>query len=112
MDDLPSLDALKQKINAQSAPETHVNTKEKASRSKVTGLALRMGIDLVSAIGVSIILGVWLDKQFDSSPFAFILLFLLGCVAGFRMMMQTNERAQAEMASQRPEASAENHPQS
>jgi F0F1-type ATP synthase assembly protein I len=97
-DDLPSLDSLKQKIDAQaSGEESSPSAKEKASRSRTAGLAMRMGIDLVSAIGVSIVLGVFLDKQFETTPLFFITLFCLGCVAGFRMMMQTNARAQAEM---------------
>lgn len=98
-DDLPSLDALKQKIDAHAEQEENSpSAKERASRSRISGLAFRMGVDLVSAIGVSIVIGVWLDGYFDSSPLCFILLFLLGCIAGFRMMMETNRRAQLEFA--------------
>lgn len=112
-DELPSLDVLKEKIDAQSSdPELSPSAKQKASRSRTTALAMRMGVDLVSAIGVSIILGVWLDDHFNSTPLFFFLFFCLGCIAGFRMMMQTNQRAQDEMASYNIISNTKkNHPQ-
>lgn len=47
------------------------------------GTALRVGVDLVAALGVGVGIGLLLDYWLGTKPWFFILFFLLGAAAGF-----------------------------
>ena len=46
------------------------------------GVALRIGVDMVAAIGVSVGIGLLLDHWLDTKPWFLIGFFLLGAAAG------------------------------
>jgi len=45
-----------------------------------------IGLHLVSGVVVGVLLGYFLDKYFDTSPWLTIIFFFLGIGAGFRNM--------------------------
>jgi ATP synthase protein I len=47
------------------------------------GKAMRVGIELVAAIGVGTFMGYWIDQWLDTAPFAMIIMFFFGFAAGF-----------------------------
>ncbi len=47
------------------------------------GMAMRLAIELVAALGVSVFLGLWLDRELGSAPLFLILLLIMGMAAGF-----------------------------
>lgn len=47
------------------------------------GMAMRLAIELVAALGVSVFLGLWLDRELGSAPLFLILLLVMGMAAGF-----------------------------
>jgi ATP synthase protein I len=51
--------------------------------SSGTAQALRAGTDLVAALAVGGFLGYWIDRWLGTKPWAMIILFFLGFVAGF-----------------------------
>lgn len=47
------------------------------------GKGMRAGLELVVSIAAGTLLGLWLDKTFDTKPFFLIALFFLGVITGF-----------------------------
>lgn len=41
------------------------------------------GIEFASAIAVSTMIGIWMDRYFDKSPLFLIIFFIIGCIAGY-----------------------------
>jgi|TARA_Y100001960_G_scaffold156032_1_gene164298 ATP synthase protein I len=58
----------------------------KQEENQFSGLAV--GLSLFSHILVGMFLGYWIDKAFDSTPWAMISFLFLGFIAGFRHMWQ------------------------
>jgi len=90
----PKQETFEQRLNraqqkAQSAPED-----EKSDGA--SNIAFRMGVDLVAGTGVGAFMGFWVDKWFDTKPLFFIVLFILGFVAGLRNVFVAADRMQAE----------------
>jgi len=50
---------------------------------KAFGSAMRVGIELVSAIAIGTFVGYWIDQWLNTPPFAMIVFFFLGFAAGF-----------------------------
>ena len=48
----------------------------------VLSLALRVAVELVSAVAVGSIFGYWLDFWFETKPWLLILFIVLGSIAG------------------------------
>jgi ATP synthase protein I len=59
-----------------------------------SGIAFRMGVDLVAGTGVGAFLGYWVDKWFDTAPTFLIVLLIVGFVAGVRNVVRIARRAQ------------------
>jgi ATP synthase protein I len=51
-------------------------------RNNGLSIAMRMGIELVSAVAVGCVIGYQLDKWLDTKPWFFLICFLIGCAAG------------------------------
>lgn len=79
-------DDLKKRIAAAQARHKEDDENDN-SRTKVDasgmGQAMRVGVELVSAIGVGTFIGYWIDQWLDSGPIAMIVFFFVGFAAGF-----------------------------
>ena len=53
-----------------------------APRSGPWGIGFRAGVEVVSALGVGIFLGIMLDRWLGTWPWLFLLFFVLGGAAG------------------------------
>lgn len=49
----------------------------------VSSKGLRAAADLIAAVFVGAILGYWIDKWLDTTPWGMIILFFAGFIAGF-----------------------------
>lgn len=78
---------LKERISAaqnkQKDASSDSSTQTAEIDGKAFGSAMRVGIELVSAIGIGTFIGYWIDKYFQTAPFGMIIMFFLGFAAGF-----------------------------
>ncbi len=54
----------------------------KDSGMKGLSFAYRISTELLAAVGVSVVIGLMIDKYFDTKPFGLIALIILGFFAG------------------------------
>lgn len=69
----------------RAANEKHRGRKkpsDRFSRGSALSLAIRIGVELVSALIVGVGIGLLLDKWLDTAPWFLLLFFLLGSAAG------------------------------
>ena len=66
--------------------------KNKSINFKDMGKYLRVGVELFSAILVGIIIGILLDKYFNTSPLFLFIFLLLGSFAGLLNVYRTVKR--------------------
>ena len=72
----------------KEAKEKTINISNKkllleSPHGKVIGHAIRAGIELASAIFIATIFGVVIDKWLQTFPWAMLIMFALGVIAGF-----------------------------
>jgi len=96
-----SFDDLKTRIAAaqKQADANGTETTEQASATANLGQGMRVGIEFVSAIGVSTFIGWALDNWLGTLPLALIVMFFLGAAAGFMnvyRLTQNQEKAEQE----------------
>lgn len=92
--ELPSLDALQQKIDASRKVGRAVSRKEKdASLDAGSAMAMRCAADLIAGVVVGGAIGYTLDKAFDSLPFASLVCLGFGVAGGFLNIWRTSQRA-------------------
>jgi ATP synthase protein I len=79
-----SLEELDERLQAARHRRDGTAKGESSGRSGEQGLgtALRIGVDLVAAIGVGVGIGLLLDHWLDTKPWFLIGFFLLGAAAG------------------------------
>lgn len=53
------------------------------------GFAMRLGVELVAALGVGVGIGLLLDRWLGTTPWLMLLFFILGAVAGFLNVYRT-----------------------
>ena len=53
------------------------------------GLGLKISLDLVAALVVGVLIGLGIDKIFDTKPVFFLVFFLFGVAAGFMNMYRS-----------------------
>lgn len=53
------------------------------------GLGLKISLDLVAAIIVGVLIGIGIDKIFDTKPVFFLIFFFFGIAAGFMNMYRS-----------------------
>ena len=87
------LDAAREQANPGSTTEVKPR---KSGAHKGIGAGFRIATEMVSAIGVSLVIGIALDYYFGTSPWALISLFMLGVATAFRNAIQTAQRLDAE----------------
>ena len=59
-----------------------INNKKKNKNFKDFGVYLKSGVELVSAIIVALVIGIFLDNYFQSKPIFLIIFLILGFAAG------------------------------
>jgi ATP synthase protein I len=98
-------DAFKKRASELASRLDKVKTRQardRGSAQATTGIGqgMRMAVDLVAAVLVGGLIGWALDRSLGTTPWLFIVLLLLGFVAGVRMLLKTYERMQAEIKRQ------------
>lgn len=92
--ELPSLDALKQKIDASQKVGRAVSRREKdASLDAGSAMAMRCAAELIAGVVVGGGIGYALDTMFDSLPFASLVCLCFGVAGGFLNIWRTSQRA-------------------
>lgn len=79
----------------QKAAETQ---EDKVMRSRGMAMGLRMSTELVAAIIVGGLIGYGLDQWFETTPWLFLVFFMLGCAAGMINVTRAFNKMQAEIA--------------
>lgn len=87
------LDNLEERLKKARAVHERGNADKKYDAKKVdnSGLAIAMwmSVEMISAIAVACLIGFYLDKWLDTSPFLLIIFFFLGCAAGFTNIIRS-----------------------
>ena len=92
---LPSSDRFEDRLRAaqQRRAGPHAGGgADDAPRGRALGLAARIGVELVAALIVGVGIGWLLDNWLGTSPWLFILFFMLGAGAGVMNVWRTVER--------------------
>ena len=55
----------------------------KNKNSQGISFAFRIGVEIVAAIIVGVVIGIYVDKYLGTKPFGLIIFFILGALAGF-----------------------------
>jgi len=71
-----------------------------ALRGRGMAYGLRMSSELVAAIVVGGLIGYGLDRWLGTTPWLFLVFFLLGFAAGILNVLRAYQRVQSEIASQ------------
>ncbi|MBC17867.1 MAG: hypothetical protein CL942_12535 [Desulfovibrio sp.] len=67
---------------------------------QVGGTASTMGLHIVSAIIVGLTLGYFLDDYFGTKPYLIMIFFVLGVMAGFKMVWEDFRKLQRRQEEQ------------
>jgi ATP synthase protein I len=67
---------------------------------QVGGTAGTMGLHIVSAIIVGLVIGYHLDEWLGTKPYLIMIFFLLGVVAGFKMVFEDFRKLQRRQEEQ------------
>jgi len=67
---------------------------------QVGGTASTMGLHIVSAIIVGLTLGYFLDVYFGTKPYLIMIFFVLGVMAGFKMVWEDFRKLQRRQEEQ------------
>ena len=79
----PSLEELDAKLKAARGQREAKDGGSKAEAGSGLGMALKVGVEFVSAVGVGVAIGLLLDYWLETKPWLMIAFFLLGSAAGF-----------------------------
>lgn len=74
---LKELDLAEQKKNAR--PDL---SKIDMKTNKTISLAMRLGVEILAALAMSVFIGLLIDHFFDTYPIGFIIMFVFGAFAG------------------------------
>ena len=88
---LVELDELDAKIRSvrQNISEPLKKSMRSEGASSLAGIAARAGVELVAGVAVGAALGYGLDSWLGTSPWMFILCFILGAAAGMLNVYRT-----------------------
>jgi ATP synthase protein I len=81
----PELSELQSRIAAAREKEEAKTRPDPAKRAMSSGygMALRLAIEMVAALGVSVFLGLWIDGKLGTAPLFMIIFLIMGMGAGF-----------------------------
>ena len=88
----PSLEVLDAKLRKARGHRDAINAKSGGSKAEAgsgLGMALRVGVEFVSAVGVGVAIGLLLDYWLETKPWLMIVFFLVGSAAGFLNIFRT-----------------------
>jgi ATP synthase protein I len=87
----PDLSQLHKRINAAREREEARTRPDPTKRAMSSGygMAIRLAIEMVAALGVSVFLGFWIDKELKMAPLFMIIFLILGMGAGFINVYRT-----------------------
>lgn len=94
-DDLPSLEALQDKID-HAKPHKPKPGEAGVEYSKDLSIGVQLLVELVAGVAVGGGLGYFLDRWLGTSPVCLIVFLLLGTAAGIRNMMKSDKAADAK----------------
>ena len=80
--DMSELDARIKKMRAENEPKSEQSLSG-------AGVAFRIGIDLISGVAFGVIVGLLLDKWWETTPWMLIVMIILGTAAGIRNVIRT-----------------------
>lgn len=95
MSDEPPSSSLKEldaKLKAARGHRDATNLKEGGSDTRAgngLALALKIGVEFVSAVGVGVGIGLLLDYWLETKPWLMVVFFLMGSAAGFLNIFRT-----------------------
>tara|TARA_Y100000590_G_C15266600_1_gene843338 strand:- start:15 stop:293 length:279 start_codon:yes stop_codon:yes gene_type:complete len=75
------IENLKNRINKLTQEERKRENRQEDKKGMSFGF--RIGVELVAAISVGVIIGIFVDKYLGIQPFGLIIFFILGSLAGF-----------------------------
>ena len=96
MNNKSKIDNLKKRINNLDKTENIKNSRLK--NKKGVSFGFRIGVELVSAIAVGTIIGIFVDKYLGSKPFGLIIFFILGSMAGFLNIYRVMRRIEENVS--------------
>jgi len=70
-------------------------THRQSASASGLGVGLRIATELVAALGVSVGLGLLLDRWLGTTPWLMLLFFVLGAAAGFRNVVRVAQNYDA-----------------
>ena len=86
---LEELDAKLKVARGQRPAPARKEPKAISGLEPASGMALKIGVEFVSAIGVGVGIGLLLDYWLETKPWLMIVFFLLGSAAGFLNIFRT-----------------------
>ena len=87
----PDLSDLQSRIAAAREREqvaTRPDPKKRAMASGY-GMAIRLAVEMVAALGVSVFLGIWIDGELGTAPLFIMIFLVMGMGAGFINVYKT-----------------------
>jgi ATP synthase protein I len=80
---LKELDAKLKAARGHHSANDQKNDESKAEADNGLGIALKVGVEFVSAVGVGVAIGLLLDFWLETKPWLMLVFFILGSAAGF-----------------------------
>lgn len=100
-DDDGSLERLNERLEAARSRRHGGGKPKRRNRGGELGMAMRIGIDLVSGIVVGVLIGLGLDRWLGTGPWLMLVFFVLGSAAGVSNVMRSARKMEADAAAQR-----------
>ncbi|MBO88698.1 MAG: phosphoribosylaminoimidazolecarboxamide formyltransferase [Rickettsiales bacterium] len=84
-----SFEELDAKLKAARGKRPSKGSESDTRAQNGLGMALKIGVEFVSAVGVGVGIGVLLDYWLETKPWLMVVFFLLGSAAGFLNIFRT-----------------------
>ena len=81
MNNKSKIENIKRRIN--NLKKTEELNGDKFSKKSGLSFGFRIGVEIVAAIMVGTVIGIFVDKYLGTKPFGLIIFFILGSLAGF-----------------------------
>ncbi len=78
------LEELKTRLEKAETAHQHGDAALEGPSGKQIGDGMQLAIDLVLSVGVSLFIGIFLDKYLHATPWFTLIFLIIGVAAGFR----------------------------